>query len=115
MKIIEIKNKETKEIIANKIGLANTMFSRFIGLISKKSIDENEGILLTPCNSIHMMFMKFPIDVVFLDKRNKVIKIIENIQPWKISPIVFKAQSVLELSSGTVSKKNIKIDDILDF
>lgn len=115
MKIITIRNKETNALIADNIGLANTMITRFVGLMNKKKLEDNEGILLTPCSSIHMMFMKFPLDIVFLDKKNKVIKIIENIKPWKISPVVFMAQSVLELPSGTVSKIGLKINDILDF
>ncbi|MFN4149589.1 MAG: DUF192 domain-containing protein [Candidatus Sericytochromatia bacterium] len=115
MKIITIRNKENNTLISDNIGLANTMLTRFIGLMNKKTLEDNEGILLTPCNSIHMMFMKFPLDIVFLDRKNKVIKIIENLKPWRVSPVIFMAQSVLELPSGTISKTGLKINDTLDF
>lgn len=113
MKLIKLINTNNNQIIGNKISYANTPYRRFIGLMGKKSLEDGEGIFLTPCNSIHMMFMKFPIDIIFLDRKNKILHITENIQPWKISRIVFMAQSVLELPVGTVQKTQTKIGDIL--
>ncbi|MFN8577842.1 MAG: DUF192 domain-containing protein [Candidatus Sericytochromatia bacterium] len=113
MKLIKIANSKNNEILGDKIIYANTPYRRFIGLMGKKEINEGQGVFLTPCNSIHMMFMKFPIDIIFLDRKNKIIHITENIQPWKISKIVFMAQSVLELPVGSVSKTDSKVGDKL--
>lgn len=114
MKYVEIKNQSNHTILGTKIGYANSPLSRFFGLLKKTHLDNGEGILLIPCNSIHMFFMKFPIDVVFLDRKYRVLKTIENLKPWKISPVVFKAQSVLELPVGSIEKNQIKENDILE-
>lgn len=113
MKLVKIINTKNNEIIGNEIIYANTPYRRFIGLMGKKEINDGQGVFLTPCNSIHMMFMKFPIDLIFVDRKNKIIHMTENIQPWKISRIVFMAQSVLELPVGTISKTMSEVGDIL--
>ncbi|MFN8671140.1 MAG: DUF192 domain-containing protein [Candidatus Sericytochromatia bacterium] len=114
MKYIKIINKKNQSIIGDKIGYANNPLSRFIGLMNRKELQENEGLLLTPCNSIHMFFMKIPLDVVFIDRKDKIVKTIENIKPWKISPVVFKAQSVLELPVGHIKKYDLQENDNLE-
>ncbi|MBC7475181.1 MAG: DUF192 domain-containing protein [Candidatus Sericytochromatia bacterium] len=114
MKYLKITNKTNQKILGHNIGNANNTLSRLVGLIGKKKLNDGEGLLLTPCNSIHMMFMKISLDVIFLDRKNKVIHLIKNIQPWKVSKIIFKAQSVLELPVGTISRAELKIDDFLE-
>lgn len=113
MKSITITNTDNNKVVGNQIYLANTMLSRFIGLMSKKELKEEEGLLLTPCNSVHMMFMKFPLDIVFLNRKNQVIFMIENLKPWRISPVILRAQSVLELPIGTIAKAELKRDHTL--
>lgn len=113
MSLIKLINTSSGQVIGDKIVYANGIYKRFIGLMGKKNLEKNEGIFLTPCNSIHMMFMKFPIDIIFLDRKNKIIHITENIQPWKISKVIFKAQSVLEVPIGTVKETKSKIGDSL--
>ena len=109
-------NNQTKGcIIAGNIITANTFLSRFIGLMGRKELPEGHGLLITPCNSIHMFFMKFPIDAVFLDKRNTVVFIIENIMPWQISKIIYNASSVLELPAGSVASSGTAVGDKLAF
>jgi uncharacterized membrane protein (UPF0127 family) len=81
--------------------------------MGKKDLAGGCGLLLSPCNSIHMFFMLFPIDAVFLDKNNKIMHIEENLMPWRISRYIPRARSVLELPSGTVSKTETKTGDTL--
>lgn len=78
--------------------LADNFFSRFLGLMGRR---ETRGLLLKDCNQIHTFFMRFPIDVYYLDKEGTVIRIERNIKPWRIRPLVWKARSVLELAAGT--------------
>ncbi len=85
------------------------------GLLGRKSLPEDEGILLLHCNSIHMFFMKFPIDAVFLDKQNRVVRIVHGIRPWRISSLVWKASSTLETAAGVCSKFALNEGDILEF
>ncbi|QFT88463.1 hypothetical protein FIU87_07400 [Bacillus sp. THAF10] len=82
---------------------ADTIFSRLMGLMFKKDLLD-EGLLITPCNSIHMFFMRFPIDVVFLDKNNCIVLCIRHFKPWRVSPIVKNSYSVLELPIGSIDE-----------
>ena len=105
---------KNKRVVGN-LTIAKSYSDRMKGLLGRTSIDDNEGLLIKNCNWIHMFFMKFPIDVVFLKANEdiyKVVRIIENIKPWRLSSPVFRADSVLEIKSET-AKNIISIDDEL--
>ena len=93
---------------------ADTFFKRLVGLLGKDSLSKDKGMLIKPCSSIHTFFMKFPIDVVFMDRRFKVIHIIENMQASKQSGYIKKSYQVLELSAGMCRKYGISKNSILD-
>ncbi len=99
--IITEKNIE----IASDVVMASTFFSRLKGLMGKKNLASNAGIIIKPCNSIHTFGMKIAIDVVFVDKDNRVIHIIENMQPKKTSPIIKKSKFVIELNANILRDK----------
>ena len=82
---------------------ANTMLSRMKGLMFSKEMI-GDGIILDPGNSIHNCFVRFPIDVIFLNNDFKIIKIIRSFKPWRFSWIYFKATKVLELPEGKIPK-----------
>ena len=103
---------ESGEVICERVKMANTMDERMIGLMMKKDLVGYDGLLIVPCNSIHTFFMRMNIDVLFLDKKNKIVKIIYDMKPWRLTGIYFKAHQVLEMKAGTLSR-NIKIGDTL--
>lgn len=107
-------NATSGKNISSSIEKADTFISRFLGLMSRKTLGDEEGLLLDPCNSIHMFFMSFPIDAVFLDKENKAVMILENFRPWRVSPFVKNAVRTLELPAGR-SKGRISEGDRLEF
>lgn len=96
-----------------RIIYADSIWKRFKGLLFYKKPITNVGLLITPCNSIHMFFMRFPIDVVFLDESNIAVKIVEQIKPWRVIPPVSDAHSALELPAGTIDKMNIRQGDTI--
>ena len=98
---MQVKVKDKGIIIGNKVLTAENIFSRLKGLMFIKDM-KGDGLLINPCNSIHTFFMKFAIDVVFIDKNRKVVKILRNLKPWRISWFYPKAQQVLELKAGTL-------------
>lgn len=112
MKIINIP-KNT--ILIENCPVADSFFKRFIGLLGKKSISSNEGLIIKPCNSIHMFFMKFSLDVIFVNKKNEVVAIYENIKPWKFTPVIKGAYIAIELSPNTVVNTKTTIGDVLGF
>ena len=101
-------------ILVSNIRVASSLRDRIIGLMFGQNLGHYGGILLTPCNSIHTFFMNYNLDVIFFSKDNKVIKIIREIKPWRITPIYFESSKVLEVMGGTLSRE-IKEGDDLDF
>lgn len=85
------------------ITIAESFWERFRGLMGKKSLPEHTALWITKCGSIHCCFMKFPIDVVYLNKDEKVLKI-ETVKPWRIGSFVRGADSVLEMNKGEAAK-----------
>jgi len=98
-----------------QIILADTFWKRFIGLLSHKGPLVNKGLHLIPCNSIHMFFIWHPIDVVFLDKSNRVVKTVSYLKPWRVIFPVKSAYSTLELPVGTVKVEKIRVGDTIGF
>lgn len=92
--------------------MAETYESRSRGLLGRDSLDPTEGLWIIPCPMIHTFFMRFAIDVVFLDKKLRVVRVIENLKPWRVSPWVFSARSVLELAAGTLAGSVRKGDQL---
>ena len=105
-------NPKTQEVFADGLKMNNTFFSRLIGLMFKKSLPSGSGIILKPCTQIHTCFMRFNIDVIFLDENLKVLHVIENMKPWRISPLFLKSRFTVELPAGTL-KERVKKEDTL--
>ncbi|RLA63237.1 MAG: DUF192 domain-containing protein [Epsilonproteobacteria bacterium] len=104
-----VKNKNLN--LGKDIKLADSTFSRVKGLMFDEKI-EGDGLLIRPCNSIHTFFMKFNIDVLFLNKSLKVVKIIRNMPPWRMSKIYWSAWQVLEFSGGSLNDEIVEGDYI---
>src|SRR5574344_695182 len=108
-----VYNSSKKIIICEDVKVAKNIVTRSIGLLSKNEMDKKEGLIITPCCSIHTFFMKFDIDVIFVDKKNKVVAIEESVKPNRILPIYLKSAYVLEIKSQKISQK-ISLDDIIE-
>ncbi|MBB5173475.1 DUF192 domain-containing protein [Texcoconibacillus texcoconensis] len=103
-----IEKSEISVKTSIQVQVADTFVKRFRGLMLKKEPIQHEGLLLSPCNSIHMFFMHFPIDVVFLDRENTVIKTVESLKPWRVTSRIRGAHACLELPVGTIAKYDIR-------
>lgn len=110
---MKVKVCHNNLIISSDIELASTMASRLIGLMFRKAPKNSEGLLLQPCNSIHTFFMRYSLDVVFLSKKNEVVKVIRNLRPWRMTLIYFKANKTLEMPAGKLPLE-IKEGDFLE-
>lgn len=88
---------DTGDVLADKVLIADNPWLRFKGLMGKPTLADGEGLLLSPCSSIHSCFMNFEFDALFLDKDNRIIHIERAMRPWRLSKIVWKAKKVLEL------------------
>jgi len=111
---MKISNERDGQELGSRIRVAGSFWQRFRGLMLADEPAAGEGLLLSPCNSIHMMFMKFAIDAVFLDASNRIVALYEGLQPWVgVSGWHRDVSSVLELKSGTIQKTGIRVSDIL--
>lgn len=99
-------NKTKGSLLIKQLNIADTFVSRFLGLMGK-TVEPTEGLLIKPCNSIHCMFMKIPIDVIFVNEDNKVVHKILNMKPWTLSPIIKTSKYVVESPIGRFTDVNI--------
>lgn len=100
-------------LIASRAERADTFGSRFKGLLGRTGLEEGGGLHIEPCNSIHMFFMKFAIDVLFLDDELRVVRAIPGIKPWRVTRVYSAAQSVLELPVGVIARTATAPGDVL--
>ncbi|MBP5429688.1 MAG: DUF192 domain-containing protein [Elusimicrobiaceae bacterium] len=105
--------QKTGNVIAQQVVLANTFYSRLKGLMGRKGLPQGEALLLDPCPQIHTCFMRFDIDVVFLDCSGRVVAVLEQIKPWRMSKFYSGCQA-LELSGGSL-QGSVQPGDILIF
>lgn len=111
MKVINITKNAT---LADNAKLANTFLKRLVGLLNRKSLNKGEALILTPSNGIHSFFMRFTIDVIFLDKTGKVIKALASFKPFRFSPIYFNSHSVIELPENTLQLTRTQPGDVVE-
>ncbi len=88
------------QIIASDLQMKDSFFGRLVGLLNRSGLKDGEGIILNPCTQIHTFFMRFNIDVVFISKDFEVLAVIEDISPWRMSPLYLKARYTMELKGG---------------
>jgi uncharacterized protein len=95
------------------INLADSFFKRLKGLMFRKDQLVKEGLWIIPCNSIHMCFMHFDIDAIFLDEEGRIVKMVEKLKPWRFVKPIKNAYSVIELPAGTVKNLGLTHGEII--
>jgi uncharacterized membrane protein (UPF0127 family) len=99
--------KEDGAAVSGRCVVADSAWLRTKGLLGRSSIDEDEGILIRPCSSIHMFFMRFPIDAVFLDRDLRVLRVAAELKPWHMAG-KRGAKMVLELPAGRCARVGLQ-------
>jgi uncharacterized protein len=99
-------------VVCERCVLADTALARVRGLLGRGSLPAGEGILLRPASSVHTAFMRFAIDVVFLDRDLRVLKIASHLRPWRTAARR-KAHAVLELPAGEAARRGLELGDRL--
>lgn len=100
-------------VIAERCAVADGFWPRFRGLMGREALPEGEALCLQDCNSIHMFFMRFAIDVAFVDREGRVLHLCHAIRPWRLSRMVFGAKAALELPAGTLGRLGISRGSVL--
>lgn len=107
-----IVNLTRGNVVCEQVVIADRARRRMRGLLGRRSLPAGEGMLLQPSPSIHTAFLRFPIDVVFLDRNLCVIKLVEHLPPWHTASAM-EGRSTLELASGEIVRRHIQVGDQL--
>ena len=108
---VAIRRKDGS-IVCERCVLGDTALTRMKGLLGRRELPSDEGILLKPASSVHMAFMRFPIDAVFFDRDLRVVKIAADLQPWRVAGSR-GAKAVLEIPTGEASRRGLTVGDRL--
>ncbi|TYQ12646.1 UNVERIFIED_CONTAM: hypothetical protein Cloal_3674 [Acetivibrio alkalicellulosi] len=110
---MELLNKENGEHICTSLKTAYTFCSRLKGLMFTKDLPKGHGLHIKPCNSIHTFFMKYPLDVIYLDGNDKIVALDQNVLPGRIGKYHKNAVSVVELPVGTIKKAKVEVGQFI--
>lgn len=114
---VKIVNRTQGTVIAERAELAQSLWSRFMGLMGKRDLPPGGGLVLTDqTGGVHMFFMRFPLDVVFIAKDRSVVKVVSNLKPWRISdPIVAGSRHAIEVPVGAIARSRTQIGDTIEW
>jgi uncharacterized membrane protein (UPF0127 family) len=105
-------HREDGAAVCGRCHLAETPRARSKGLLGRRELPAGEGILLVPGGSIHTFFMRFPIDVVFLDRANRVVGVRSTVRPWRMA-FARRAKKTLELAAGEIQRVGLAVGEQL--
>jgi uncharacterized membrane protein (UPF0127 family) len=111
---LRVRNQSKNTILGDRVGIADTSATRRTGLLKHSRLEPGEGLWIAPSEAVHTFGMKFSIDVLFLDKKRKVLKIRNDMVRSRMA-ICLRAHSVLELPSGTATAMQTAVGDQLEF
>lgn len=103
---------ERGPVVCERGVMAVTAWTRSKGLLGRSELDPDEGLWIQPTGSIHMWFMRFPIDVVYADRDGRVLKLVRSIKPWRMSACR-GAKVALELPVGAIDRAGVEVGDHL--
>ena len=109
---VQVRNQTRKTVLGGAVDIADTPSKRNVGLLKHSRLEPGEGLWIDT-SSVHTFFMKFPIDLVYIDKKKKVRKVRKAVPPWRLSGCL-AAHSVLELPAGTAAETGTQPGDVLE-
>ena len=112
--LFQVKNRERGTVLATRLEVADSGPERTKGLLGRDGLAPGGGLWIVPCESVHTFFMRFPIDLVYLDRKNRIRKVRGAVGPWRLSACL-SAHSVIELPTGTIQRTQTKVGDTLEF
>ena len=107
-----MRNQTRNTVLGGAVDVADSSQKRRTGLLKHTGLEEGEGLWILPCESVHTFFMKFAIDLVYMDKKNKVRKVCRAVPPWRLSACL-SAHSIIELPAGTIERTGTQPGDEL--
>jgi len=109
-----VSNRTRNTVLATCMEVADSAEKRNKGLLGRECLAPGEGLWIIPCESVHTFWMRFPIDLVYLDRKKRIRKLKSSVPAWRLSACL-RAHSVIELPAGTIFQTQTRIGDILEF
>ena len=113
-RLVTVANLTRGTLLGDRIEIADTSLSRFLGLIPKRGLNAGEGLLIKPSSGVHMFWMRFAIDVVGLDRQMRVVRLWRNLRPWRMTSVSMQMHSALELPVGQIDAGEVQLGDVLE-
>ena len=108
---MRITNTTRSTTLADKARRAGGFLARGRGLMFTSPLPEGGGLVLDPCNSIHMFFMRYPLDIIFVSKDGRVVFMYRGIKPWRMGRVVRGAKIAIELPEGAIDRSGTQVGD----
>ncbi len=112
--MVRLLNTRTGEVLAETVELAHTHGTRRRGLLGRDSLEPSTALVLSPCWAVHTAFMRFSIDVIFLDAQDRVARLVTDLVPWRIAACA-SARTTVELAAGSLRDRDLAVGDRLRF
>jgi uncharacterized protein len=112
--LVTVRNTTRGSVIGDRIREARSFWSRGRGLMLAPELARGEGLIIDPCSSIHTFWMRFPIDVLYLDSSGTVIRADERMRPWRVGPVFTGSKWVIELPPGTIAETGTRAGDEIE-
>jgi hypothetical protein len=110
---VRVENITRGWVLADRCAVADSPWLRVKGLLGRSQLTAGEGLVIRPCQGVHTWFMTFPIDVLHVDQRNIVRRVLSSFPPNRIGPLVWQARYVVELPPGTARASGTVVGDHL--
>ncbi len=99
--------------LGERVGMADSFLGRLRGLLGRDGLAEGEGLILEGCAAVHTAFMRFPLDLCFLDRDSRVVRVVGSLPPWRAARAE-GASHVVELPAGTAARADVRPGDLLE-
>lgn len=110
-----VTNRERETVLGETIEVARTASQKVKGLLGRECLEDGQGLLFRGAGSLHTLFMRFPIDIVYADKHGKVVKLVRAVGPFKLVAAPLRCYYALELPAGAIDASGTRTGDHLVF
>jgi uncharacterized membrane protein (UPF0127 family) len=114
MRHVRVINRTRGSVLAEHAELADNYWTRFVGLMGRRELPDGAGLVLKPGGGIHMWFMRIPLDVVHVDKRDHVTHVLRGIKPWRFGPLFVGNKLAIELPVGAARETDVGDEIIIE-
>ncbi len=114
-RVVRVVDAATGATVAERARVATSLWARGRGLMLRSGLEPGGGLVIDPCSSIHTMWMRFPIDVLYVGRDDVVVRVAQAMRPWRLGPIFTGARFVIELPAGSALRAGIGVGARLAF